>query len=37
MPYKTLDNPTAYNDSVDSIIKNNTSQKCSEDENIFNK
>ena len=33
MPYKTLDNPTAYKDGTDSFIKNNTSLR--EDENIF--
>ena len=33
MPYKTLDNPTAYKDGTDSFIKKNTSLR--EDENIF--
>lgn len=37
MPYKTLDNPNAYNDSMDSFIKNNTSQKNRDEDNIFNK
>jgi len=37
LPYKTLDNPNEYKDNVDNFIKNNTSQKNRDDENIFNK